>query len=1790
MAVTPETTGCGIAVVGMACRFPGANTPGEFWANLVNGREARVELTDDELRAAGVSEALIADPAYVKSAMPLDGVDRFDAGFFGFSPRDAAILDPQHRHFLECCWEALEHAGYDPGRFDGSIGVFGGSGHNAYLHLNLLGNRELEEQVGHFLLRHTGNDKDFLSTRASFTMNLRGPSVNVQTACSTSLVAVHLAASSLLSLECDIALAGGVTIEMPRGQGYLHRDGEILAPDGHCRPFDASSGGTVFGSGVGLVVLRRLDDALAAGDTIHAVILGSAVNNDGAGKANYLAPSVDGQAAAIREALVVADIDPATVSFIECHGTGTRLGDAIELAALRQAYGSSVGGGECVLGSVKSNIGHLDTAAGVAGLIKVILAMQHRTIPGTLHFRAPSEHLQAHAPPFVVRSDATKWEARDRLRAGVNSLGVGGTNAHVLLESPPAPARSAQDRAVQLLPLSARSPGALRRRVEQLREALERTPHALPDIAWTLQQGRHHFSHRAVVAATGVDEARRALDELVSRPAELTTEALEDAGGISMLFAGGGAGHAGMGADLCATEPAYRKAIDRICAIARDARLLDYDLRALLIDRDAPEGRRIERPTRGLPALFATQVACAQLWESMGIVPTALIGHSVGEYAAACVAGVLSLEDALRIVVRRAELFETLPPGSMLSVFATESEIRELLPPAVTVAAVNAPGLTVVSGPVADVTELENVLAARGVEAQRVPIDVAAHSPMLQPILAEFRQALTELRFRPPQVRLASNLTGEWLTAQQACDPGYWVRQLREPVRFADGFARVAQEARVHLEVGPGTVLSSLARQQPAMAEGHRVVSSMRHPRESVDDRVRFHEAFGALWRAGVEVDWTMVHDAGARRRVPLPTYPFEHQRHWVEPSARAAAADAPVATSDDPADWIEQEVWEPRPSRSLALPDGGATVVVASDDAAALPLAARQDLTVHTVPTDADARAFRAALESIPAPEGSAPRHWVVSNFAAGDDSPESLERALLRLKHEAEAMLDVAPAIAGWRIVVHGAADLAIGPAGAVSAVATAVLAATRVLHGELEVDVRAIDLPAAPARMDAEALLTAIVSGSDEVVALRGSRRFVPVHRRLPLDGDEVTSLPAPADGCCVITGGLGDLALTAAAHLVERGWTRIALLARHGLPTGDRKQLAFHETSGSRSARRAAEVEALRARGADVRIFEVDVSDAAALRETWRGVESALGPARLVLHTAGELGDSLIGTKSDDDLRRVLAPKAAAFHLAALVDDRVPLVLFSSTSAAAGLAGQLDYAAANAYMDAIATAARDAGRPVLSIGWGVFREAGMAARLAAAPALPDIVPGSVTRRRRGDAFERVLLASDWVVAEHRTKGGTALLPGTALLALLLESLGEERAVLADVSLLQPLVLEAGARRVVQVLREGDRLTLRSARDADAADRDEWIADHAEARVVPEPPAGRTLRRGAIESRCRAQRSFPGRAVEHAQMAFGPRWACVDAIRYGDGEALLSLSLDPGYWRDLSSWPLHPALLDMATGAAQELLPAADRARDFFVPQAYRTVRVHSPLAPMVVSHVRRTEAAADHCEFDILVADENGDVAVSIEGFRLRRMPATALDALDHAAAEARRGMPGEFLESLARGIAPADAAPLLLRLISQVRSGAVTASPVPLEELRHRRQPRHDTQDAESAPRHRDLAADAVLPLTDRERELARLWEEALGIDAIAVDDDFFQLGGHSLLLTKLAARARKQLGIRLPLARLFEVPTIAGWLAASAGEPPAASATQDWPALTRVSREAFLAPDATSSTASDLAV
>jgi len=886
----------GIAIVGMAGRFPGAQDVAQFWQNLLKARETISHFRDDELEAASAEEmAARANPAYVRARGILDDIEMFDAAFFGISPKEADVLDPQHRLFMETAWEALEDAGYDPQRFQGLVGVFGGVGESTYYLKNLLSHRDLTDIVSELTVMMS-TQNDFLTTRVAYKLDLKGPALNIQTACSTSLVAVCSAAQSLLSYQCDMALAGGVTIALPQRSGYLWQEGMISSPDGHLRAFDSDAQGLVPGNGVGLVVLRRLRDARADGDHIYAVIKGAALNNDGSAKVSFSAPSVAGQAQVISMAQANAGIDPETITYVEAHGTGTQLGDPVEIAGLTQAFraGGARGKGYCAIGSVKTNIGHTDRAAGIAGLIKTALALHHKILPASLHFKSPNPKLDLENSPFYVNTRQQPWKSGTApRRAGVSAFGFGGTNAHVVLEEAPAAEPGGPARNHQLLVLSARSAAGLDRAAAQLKERLAGVESVdLADVAYTLQVGRRAFSHRRALVCQDRNEALQLLAQPDPKRV-FTANAERQVTGVAFLFPGQGAQSVNMGRALYDSEATFRKEIDECAEVLRPH--LGMDLRTLLYppaDGIAVAQEKINQTAFTQPVLFVFEYALARLWMSWGIEPAAMIGHSLGEYVAACLAGVFSRDDAATLVAARGRLIQQQPRGGMMAVRMSVAELEPKLSPEVVVAGINAPELTVVAGPDAALRALEAQLGSLGVDCRLLATSHAFHSPMMDGAIGPFRDVLGKVKFSAPRLPWASSLTGDWITPEQAVDPEYWLQQMRRPVRFSDGARLLGNNAsQILLEVGPGHTLSGLVRQHRNLPAARTAVTSLGSDPER--DVPSLLEAAGRLWLHGAKLDWPALHRHQRRHRVSLPTYPFERRRHWIDvlPSALDSGA-----------------------------------------------------------------------------------------------------------------------------------------------------------------------------------------------------------------------------------------------------------------------------------------------------------------------------------------------------------------------------------------------------------------------------------------------------------------------------------------------------------------------------------------------------------------------------------------------------------------------------------------------------------------------------------------------------------------------------------------------------------------------------------------------------------------------------------------------------------------------------------------------------------------------------------
>ena len=909
----------GIAIIGMAGRFPGADSVDEFWKNICDGVDSISRFEPGELDDAFAADVR-ASAAYVPARPILNDVDQFDAEFFGMYPREAALTDPQHRVFLECAWEALESGGYDPGRYPGAIGVFAGCSMSTYFLNNVCGDRATVEdftsnfQVGNYPML-VGAGQDFLATRVAYKLDLRGPAVTLGTACSTSLTAVVQACQSLLLRQSDMALAGGVSITFPQRRGYVHQQGGMVSKDGRCRPFDAEASGTVFGSGAAAVLLKRLDEALADCDRIHAVIRSAAANNDGARKVGFTAPSVDGQAQVVVNAQRLAGVDARSIGYVECHGTATPLGDPIEFTALVKAFSATTDDRRfCALGSVKGNVGHLDAAAGATGLIKAALVVRDGIIPPLANFSKPSPFVDLEHSPFYINDGLQPWPSTERpRRAGVTSLGVGGTNVHVVIEEAESFAGHGESEFVEnrrssvVLPVSARSPAALDRSISRLATHLEAHPElSLDDVAHTLQQGRRAFDHRAAIVC------RDRLDAAVSslRQTPIRGCARGKVPPIIFLVPGQGAQYTGMGKGLYDSEPLFRDLIDDGAKILEP--LLGQDLRKLLYE-ESPIGtdpaEQLHATVHTQPALFLTAYAAARVWMSWGIEPAAMVGHSVGELVCATLADVFSFEDALGLIARRGRLMQNCQPGAMLAVRLSEAELRSQLPADVDIAAVNSPRSCVVSGPFGAIEALEKILAQKDVMHRRLQTSHAFHSAMMDPVVAALASHVETLTLEEARIPFVSGLDGRWIDPQDAISPRYWAKHCRACVRFSDALATaVDMPPPILLEVGPGRTLGGLALQCVPKTAVRDIIASLPDRSAEVDDSTAMMNAVGRLWVAGAEPLWTAIHGTG-RHRVPLPTYPFERQIHWIEapkPGQPDKAASKPNGGQPQPAVSLE--------------------------------------------------------------------------------------------------------------------------------------------------------------------------------------------------------------------------------------------------------------------------------------------------------------------------------------------------------------------------------------------------------------------------------------------------------------------------------------------------------------------------------------------------------------------------------------------------------------------------------------------------------------------------------------------------------------------------------------------------------------------------------------------------------------------------------------------------------------------------------------------------------------------
>jgi len=1339
-----------IAIIGMAGRFPKSPNLVEYWNNLRAGVECISFYRRKELIASGVDPALMDERTYVNAGSILDDIDLFDAPFFGISPREAESMDPQQRIFLECCWHALEDAGYDPGQYTGSIGVFAGCGMSSYMY-ELESNPEFMGLVG-LLQVLIGNDKDYLTTHVSYKLNLKGPSVTVQTACSTSLVAVCLAADSLRSGNCDMALAGGVCVRVPQKSGYFHEPGGIYSADGHCRVFDSKATGVVFGNGAGVVVLKRLDAALADGDCIDAVIRGGAMNNDGAAKASYAAPGLEGQAQVIRRAHVNARVKADTITYVEAHGTGTAIGDPIEVAALTQAFRLQTKKKYfCALGSVKTNLGHLDPAAGVASLIKTVLSLKHKELPPSLHFKSANPRIPFSGSPFYVNAKLTKWKRNGTpLRAGVSAFGIGGTNVHLVLEEAPASCSGVDARPWQILCWSARSEEALESSADDLAEFLKLNPGLKPaDIAYTSHR-RRFYTHRRALLFRKSNEAVKRLEmrdptHLISAVSSATEPS------VIFLFTGQGSQYINMAADLYRSEPTFRKQLDKCFRILKQH--AHPGLREIIY----PDSRSHKQASKLLtqtavtqPALFAIEYALAQLWMEWGVRPTAMTGHSIGEYVAACLSGVFSLESALLLVAARGKLMQSLPPGAMSIVPLSEADTAACLDPELSIAAVNAPQLCVVAGPFEAIERFEKRLATKQIVCTRLRTSHAFHSPMMEPILERFGEQVASQRLGVPQIPYISNVTGGWTTAKMARDPNHWVRQLRQTVRFSDGVRELLKTTpRVFLEIGPGRQLISLAQQHCRPQDKDRTfAASLPGPREASSSTESVLTSLARLWTSGVKVDWDAFHQFESRHRVHLPKYPFERQRYWIDSPQRSASGLSDLANPKKPdiADWFYVPSWNYGMLPSSRGRRQSKFDWLVFDDGSSLlhDLVAGLRDKEHHVITVAIGHRFAVSNEESYTIDPGNPRHYwtlikelerrkrlpqrVLHAWSAGwaDSSAQiSLDRELelgfYSLLSLAQAFIRQAITSSVEITVLTSFVHSVTGEERLAPARATVLGACKSIPQEYPNLRCRNLDLePAMFHETHADTTIRSLLSElsfdlPERVVAYRGVQRWVQIFQPVRLDtSPDVISLLREG-GVYLITGGLGKIGLVLAADLARLVHARLVLVGRSSFP--ERKDwagwLLKHGDEDSTTAKIRG-IQDIEDAGGEVHVLRADVADEDQMRRVIDDTRKRFGRLDGLIHGAGNVTSK--GFFSVEKASRQLCEEQFRSKIRGLITlERVLrgtdldfcLLLSSISSVLAGL-GYVAYSAANNFMDCFASQHHFAtGVPWISINWDTWQ---------------------------------------------------------------------------------------------------------------------------------------------------------------------------------------------------------------------------------------------------------------------------------------------------------------------------------------------------------------------------------------------------------------------------------------------------------------------------------------------------
>jgi len=1601
-------------------------------------------------------------------------------------------------------------------------------------------------------------------------------------------------------------MAGGVAIRTPQNQGYFYEEGGILSPDAHCRAFDKNAKGTVFGSGAGVVVLKPLARAMADGDSIYAIIKGSAINNDGGVKIGYTAPSVDGQAEVIAEAISVAGIDAESITYIEAHGTGTPLGDPIEIAALTEAFGRRAEKKQyCAIGSVKTNIGHLDTAAGIAGLIKTVCALHNRRLPPSLHFTEQNPKIDFANSPFYVNTQSRDWlQNGTPRRAGVSSFGIGGTNAHVVLEEAPTAPQSHKSKPLRLLTISAKTESALGRTIESLARRLKSdTQYNLADVCYTLQVGRRAFAHRSAIVCKDTADAVSVLESLdASRIIKGFREGEQPR--VAFLLPGQGSQHVNMARDLYETEVGFASQLDACVELLRPH--LNLDLRQLLFageDQSETAARQLEQTAIAQPALFAIEYALARLWMEWGVMPDAIIGHSIGEYVAASLAGVLDLSDALRLISARGRLMQSMPGGAMLSVQLSESRIAPLMEADLSLAAVNGPSTVVIAGSFEAVADLEKRLADQSIAFTRLHTSHAFHSSMMDPIIDEFVSMVQDCQLHPPSIPYISNLTGDWITASEATDSRYWGRHIRETVRFSDGLRLLENPNRVLLEVGPGNALSTLARQQSRQAV---TVSCLPHPREKRSSLESLLSAAGRLWAEGIEIDWERFYSRERRQRVSLPAYPFEGQRYSIK-ADRKATVEEKRSSLDD---WFYAPVWQRSvlPESDLGAEQPQQWLVIRGEDSFSRKMTehlrergiavtaaitgdqyARTDdnsFTIRVSSREDYETLLRELSESGRFPDRiiHGLNLWPIDGKTSGGhlweevrprsfDSLLFLTQALERSRPESRVRISVLSnnmqKVCGERFV-YPEKSLALG-----------LVKVVPQEHPNLSC--QSIDIAfESEEEIGEEELLVDLIeellaSSNDQVLAYRGGERWVQRIDRIRLSAESRLGSRLRDKGVYLITGGLGGVGLVLAEEIARLVKARLVLIGRSALP-----EQTFDQRSESRWAEAIRKIQTLKEMGSEVLTIAADVTDAEAMERAIGRAEEEFGPVTGVIHAAGIPGGGIVQIKTPDACEQVLAPKVQGtlvLHSALKGRNLDFFILCSSINSIVGGFGQSDYCAANAFCDSFAQAHfRHRGTYVTSVNWDRWDDVGMAARpFSGQSQMPVAVNGSynplsserahplldacvVETSERSVFWSQFSPATHWVLSDHKVLG-IPTVPGTTYLemarAAFVHLHPSEVTDIRGVTFRAPLMVDEGeVREVITSLdRNEEGYTFRVMSRLAGTGAAQW-EEHARGEVAAsrDGAGDNNQYRKEADRILHTGRRLSVNGNSNGDIKFittGPRWDSLISVHVTETEALADLNISDSFENDLSEFVLHPSLLDVATGFIQYLVDGD------YLPLVYERLIVRSSLPRRMFSYVKFRGDATKPREIitcDLSICDEEGREAVKVEGFSMKRVADASLVRPEPKPVYQTESITQKALaEGFGQSISPRHGAEIFRRVVEQGTVPQIIVSITDIEKRveavgSNRSRLLEDlenlgtTQTVHARP---PVSAAYSEPTNDLERRIAAIWQRVLGIEQVGINDSFFELGGTSLTGIQLVSELKKEFKVVIPVVSIFEASTVA---------------------------------------------